>query len=246
MHNASTPIAEHVLRFFTTKEAASSVVGDLVEAAPQQGSAWLWLSILKIILWLSWRRLLAFVAAFFIGNWALGALQIPLFGANGHWPAHQIPLLWKPFFAVLDGAVVVLCMVMSYAVVRYGVRDGMTQLGLLWTGFFNLILWEWWRPGALALSIILLALLIAASLCTRERREASCAVLTAVAVGLASWFGSMYLTSRWQHFIYPGPWRAAEMRAHPSVGWVALLTYVAAVWVSTTTLSRLHRWAAEQ
>lgn len=242
MHNVSIAVAEHVLRFLTTKEGACSIVGDLVETARQKGAAWFWLSIFKIAFWLGWRPLAAFVAAFYCGNWALGGLQLAMYGAN----AHRVPLPWMPVFGVLLGSTVVLCMAISYAVIRYGVRDNMTQLGLLWTGIFTLILFEWWRPGVLAICIVLTVSLIGASLHKRERHRASVAIFATVVIGLASGMAAMYLAGRWQHFIYPGPWGDADVRAHPSVLWIAALTYLTTVGISTAVLSRLHKWALER
>lgn len=241
MYKTSIAIAERVLRFLTTEQRAASIVGDLIETAPRKGAGWFWFSIFKIAFWLSWRPLLAFVAAFYCGNWALGGLQLAIYGAN-HQPLQQ----WMPIFEILLATTVVLCMLLAYAIIRYGVRDRMTELGLLWTGLLNFILWEWWRPGVLPICIALAALLMVVTLHNRERRKAFAALLTTVPIGMSGWFGSMYLTSRWQHFIYAGPWGDADVRAHPSVLWIGLLTYLAVVWISIATFSRLHKWATEQ
>src|SRR3981081_2060490 len=72
MHSSS--IAEWIVARFTDKQRAVSMVADLVELEPQKGPLWFWLSLIRVVISLAWRRSLAFIVAPYAGcgcweNW---------------------------------------------------------------------------------------------------------------------------------------------------------------------------------
>jgi hypothetical protein len=239
MRKTSIAFVERLLRFWTTKARASAIIGDLVEVAPQKGTAWFWSSILKIGISVSWRPLLGLVAASYVGLRAL-SLQMLIYGVHAHHP----PYSWVRFFGVLDGAANVLLLVLPYAAIRYGARDRITALAAGWTGLLILFLCEWWRPGVPAMCIALGVGIIVFSSCKSELRKPSVSLLATVAVGIVAGVAVAGVTTFWEYLVQPALWGDAALRAHPSADWVFGLAYLAAVCATTAILSRLRSWSS--
>ena len=51
----SASFAEWIIARFTTKARASSIIGDLLEAVPEKGNLWFWLSVAGVFFSLTWR-----------------------------------------------------------------------------------------------------------------------------------------------------------------------------------------------
>jgi hypothetical protein len=52
------------------------MVGDLLELEPHKGPLWFWLSFVRVVISLAWRRSLAFIVAPYAGLWILGKLVL--------------------------------------------------------------------------------------------------------------------------------------------------------------------------
>jgi hypothetical protein len=239
MHKTSIAAVERLLRFWTTKDRANAIIGDLVEVAPQKGTAWFWRSVLKIGISVSWRPLLGLAVASYAGLRAL-SLQMLIYGVHAHHPPHS----WVRFFGVLDGAANVLLLVLPYTAIRYGARDRITALAAAWMGLLILFLCEWWRPGASAMCMALGLGIIVFSSCKSELRKPSVSLLATVAVGIVAGVAVAGVTTFWEYLVQPRLWGDAEVRAHPSADWVFGLAYVAAVCATAAILSRLRSWSS--
>jgi hypothetical protein len=237
-------IAERLIGCFTGKQRASAAVGDLVEMRPEKGALWFWIGILGILFSLTWRRSVGFVAALFVGTRLLGVFEMRLFGIHTEHRPPEYP--WMPVFLILSAAGVVLCMMLVYSAIRYGLRDKLTQLVLVWAGLITLFIYEWWRPVVLVTCIALAVVVTATSVIKSDRRKALLAIWVPVACVFASWWPATYVEYRYEQLFRRGPWGDVELRAHPSVLWVVLIMYVLMVCIATVAFSRMRRWASKQ
>jgi hypothetical protein len=89
MHSSS--IAEWIVAHFTDKQRAASIVGDLLELEPHKGPLWFWLSLVRVVISLAWRKSLAFIVAPYAGLWILGKLTAALQDA---YMRHAPPGTW--------------------------------------------------------------------------------------------------------------------------------------------------------
>jgi hypothetical protein len=62
----SASFAEWIIARFTTHARAASIVGDLLEAVPEKGKLWFWLSTAHVVVSLTWRHALALAVAFYL------------------------------------------------------------------------------------------------------------------------------------------------------------------------------------
>lgn len=239
MHSAS--IAEWVLAQFMSKTRAASLVGDLLELEPREGKLWFWLVLCRVVFTHAWRRLLAFIAAFYSGMWALDRFQMAIFGIHAE---HRPPERWIKMFSLASDAGIVTIFVLAYAVIRYGPRDRLTQLALLWVVPVTELICFWWRPVILVSCILLSICAIAASTSSRENRRAALVLFVVVVVGFGACLFALYLGTQYQHFVYPGPMGDWEMREHPSIEWVGFCLLLLTAWTMTTACSRMHDWLA--
>jgi hypothetical protein len=139
----SASIAEWMLTRFMSRGQASSTIGDLLEALPHKGVAWFWASVGGIILSLTWRRSLAFVAAFCFGFYALGALQLPIYSIH---TAHRPPHNLMPFFILLGDAGILLSFGVAYLTVRFGLKDSFVRHILAVWVLVVAFIFCWWIP----------------------------------------------------------------------------------------------------
>ena len=240
----SASIAERLIGCLTSKDRASSMVGDLVELRPEKGMLWFWISIIRILVLLAWRPAVAYCAAVFIGGRVMNVFEMQLFGIHTEHNASEG--LWGPFFSVLGGADTVLCIALLYGVTRYGARDRMTQLGLVWASLMTVVIYEWWRPVVLMVCLALSLFTAAVCLYNARSRRIFLALLTTIASGISGGLVAMYLDTRFERFVYPGPLGDVELRAHPSLQWMALTMYLLFVLISTFAFSRMHGWSAKK
>jgi hypothetical protein len=232
-------IAERLIGCFTGKQRASAAVGDLVEMRPEKGALWFWTGILGILFSLTWRRSVGFVAALFVGTRLLGVFQMRLIGIHTEHRPPEYP--WMPVFSVLSGAGVVLCMVLVYAGIRYGLRDKLAQLVLAWASLITLFIYEWWRPVVLVTCIAVALVVTAISLLTRERRKALLGLGVTVACAFAAWFAAVYMLARYSQYVGDG-----NPRIHRSIAWAEVMITLVMVWIPTAAFSRMRRWVSKQ
>jgi hypothetical protein len=233
----SASLAEWIIGHYTSKSRAASIVGDLVEALPEKGILWFWLATAGVLVRMVWRRPLAFLAAFYIGNYAFGAFQMAV---HGMLCRHCPPLPWVPVFNILSGGGTMMWILLPYAAIRFGLRDRFTQMVLALTGSTTAIIYFWWLPTVLIPSIIVGILAASVALAISQFRQSALILLVAVAVGFAAAFLGLYLDSLYEHFVYPGQLGDAEFGAHPSLVWAGFLVWFSIVLSVTSTCSRMH------
>lgn len=237
----SASIAEWMIGRLTSKKRATSVVGDLIELRPQKGLVWFWVSLVRVMLSLCWRRALGFVVAFYALNWMLAAFQTAFMGAHTQHRPLEYP--WIPVFTVLAPAGAFSWMVLMYAAIRYGFQDRVTQFALASTALVTAVIFYWWQPVILSVCIALSICLMLVSILKREHRKAALVLLATVTIGLGSGVLGIYLVARYQHFVYSGAWGDKEMHAHPSVPWMAFCMYLMVAWTTMTVCARMHDWS---
>jgi hypothetical protein len=237
MYNAS--VAEWVLARFMSKSRAASIVGDLLELEPQKGKPWFWLVLCRVVFTHVWRRPLAFITAFYAGMWALDRFQMAIYGIHAQ---HRPPESWITMFGLVCDAGIFTIFVLAYGVIRYGPRDRVTQLALLWTVPTMALIYLWWRPVILVSCIFLSVCAAAASTSSPESRRAALVLFVVVVAGFGGSLLALYLSMQYQHFLYPGPMGDREMREHPSIGWVSLCLLLMTASMMTTAFSRMHDW----
>jgi hypothetical protein len=239
MHSSS--IAEWIVARFTDKQRAVSMVGDLVELEPQKGLLWFWLSLVRVVISLAWRRSLAFIVAPYAGLWMLGKLAAAL---QNSYLRHAPPGTWgvpgNLHSLPIVGAF--LWIMLLYTTIQYGVRDRLTQLVLALVGMITAVVYGWGQPIALAVCVALGVCVLAASAICREYRRAVMVLLVAWLTGFGSWMLAMFLAYRYQHHVHPGLLGDREMREHPSIWWVSLGLLMINGWMITTACSRMHHW----
>jgi hypothetical protein len=224
-------VAEWILARLTTRSRAASIIGDLLENRSEKGTLWFWRSFAGIVLAVAWRRPLAFVAAFFLGLHALGALQMPIYGVDA---AHRPPEAWMPVFWVLSGLGMALWMAAPYAAIRFGLRDSFAQIALVFGGLVTIIIFYWWIPAVSSSCLILALSLITASMFVARRRRALLALAVTTAFGFGGGLLSFYLAGLYQKHLYPGP--VAEINSNV-INWSVPLL---ATWILTTGCSLAH------
>jgi len=224
-------VAEWILARLTTRSRAASIVGDLLENRSEKGTLWFWRSFAGIVLAVAGRRPFAFVAAFFLGLHALGALSMPIYGVHA---AHRPPEMWIPVFAVLAWVGTLLWMTVPYVVIRFGLRDSFAQIALVFCGLVTTIIFYWWIPAVLAACLVLAFSLITASMFVAQPRRALLALAVATAFGFAGGLLTLFLAGLYQKHLYPGP--VAEIDSRVLIWGTPLL----ATWILTTGCSRAH------
>jgi hypothetical protein len=238
MHSSS--IAEWIVARFTDEQRAVSMVGDLVELEPQKGPLWFWLSLIRVVISLAWRRSLAFIVAPYAGLWMLGKLAAAL---QNSYLRHAPPGTWgvPGNLQLLPIVGAFLWILLPYTAIRYGVRDRLTQLVLALVGMITAVVYGWGQPIALAVCIALGVCVLAASAIGREYRRAVMVLLVAWLTGFGSWMLAMFLAYEYRRHVYPGS-SLGELREHPSIGWVSLGLLMITGWMITTACSRMHHW----
>jgi hypothetical protein len=231
MHSSS--IAEWIVARVTDKQRAASMVGDLVELEPQKGPLWFWLSLVRVVLSLAWRRCLAFIVAPYAGLWMLGKLPAAL---HNSYLRHAPPGTWgvpgNLYLLAIVGAF--LWMMLLYTAIQYGVRDRLTQLVLALVGMITAVVYGWGQPIALAVCIALGVCVLAASAIGREYRRAVMVLLVAWLTGFGGWMLAMFLGYKYQHH--------AGLLGNREKRWVSFGLLMITGWMITTACSRMHHW----
>lgn len=237
----SVAVAEWIVGRFTNKNRAASIIGDLVELKLQKGSLWFWLSLAGVVLSLTWRRPIAFVAAVlatFVWVWGYMCLVVPIWRSHAYkLPEHS----WMFASDVLGTIGTVLLMVLMYSAIRYGFRDGLTRLALVLTPIVAAAaVYCWWQYAVLAVSIVVGILVAAAYIANKQRVREVLAFTIVIVVGsagsaLASHVSSLYL----HHLGYGRP-------APPSAIWMILCISLCELLLTTLLVtiacSRTHGW----
>jgi hypothetical protein len=230
-------VAEWIVSRFTSKERATSIVGDFVELESQKGAMWFWLSIAGVLLSLCWRRALGLIAVLYASGWTYAHFQMTLFEIHS---PHRPLGLWLEALLVLAFVGNLFWMIFIYAAISYGVRDRATQMSFLWTVVMTSIMIFWFKPTVLAACFALGLTLAWSSISTLENRKAMLVLTATTVTGVISALVAAYAGGRYQHFVYPGPLGAKELAEHPSIVWVHICLLLIIVWNTTTVYSRMH------
>jgi len=235
---SSASFAEWLIGRLTEKPAAAAIVGDLLEDTPRKGRAGFFLSLAGVMFWLSWRRCVGTVAAFYAGWRIFRSMELAVYGFDAHRPDWY---LGQTVLSALSTIATFFWMVLAYSIIRYGVRDRVTQLALASAAIATGIVYAWWLPAVLTACITLGLGTAVVSLITAECRKAALIVTAATVTGFVTGFTGLYLANRYQHFIYPGPLGDKELREHPSILWAGFVVQVLVVWAITTVCARMRR-----
>ncbi len=238
MHSAS--IAEWMVTQCAGEKRAASIVGDLLELNPQKGTSWFWFSVAGIVLALVWRRLLAFIVAFYAGAWAMRRFFMAIFGADGRHAPPEYP--WIVVCGVLCPIAALTLFLLVYAAICYGFRDRVTQLALVLTGLATAVIYFWRQPVILATNIVLGLCVLLASILSSERRRAALVLLAVVVVGFGGGLLTMYLAAQERRYVFPWSMVDREFWKHPSARWVYFCVLLIAGWMMTAACSRMHHW----
>jgi hypothetical protein len=129
MHMPNTSPTESLLALFAGNDRAVAILGDLTEMAQTRGTLWFWSAYTRTLISLTWRIVLALVAAT-VGR------QILVNSFHTYYMTHT-PVAWRttyaPFLLNYMGGLLpciaqTLWFVLPFAAVRYGVRDRFVQL----------------------------------------------------------------------------------------------------------------------
>jgi hypothetical protein len=199
----STPAAEWLIARFTNADAASSMMGDLLEEATERGAFWFWLSVAGIVLSFSWRPLVAFASGFACLS-LLRRLPMPVYA-----PLHGTPSTlqpsesWWSFFAGLGGLAMLLWVVPPFLMVCYGFRDRFAQLALAVSVLITTADVCWRQPTVVVACIAVATAILVGSAVTVPRRGPLLALVVTAFVGYAGFQGANYLAWRFLNFAPP-------------------------------------------
>lgn len=237
----SASIAEWMIGRFVAKKRAASIVGDLVELKPQKGALWFWFALAVVMVSVSWRKIVGFIAAFYVGAWSLQRFVMAVFGVNAQHRPEGYPWAQALTSALIwVGAMV--WGVLVYVAIRCGPRDRVTQLAGAWAVLITVAIFYWWQPVILFMCLALSLGVISFSIAKTENRRSTLVLIVTLMVGFVSYVIAAYVGSRYQRFVHSGPWGDKEVREHPSFGWVVFGLLLLVTWVTTTACSRMHAW----
>lgn len=182
-------VAEWMVGRFTAKNRAATIVGDLVELKPQKGSSWFWFSVSRVVLFLTWRRLAALIAALFAAYGAsivsntIGSRVLPFASPHTH-----LLSTWEPLFFVLVIGHMLGWMALAYSAIRYGFSDKLTQFTFIWTIVTTAGCYGWGQPIVVTLCILLTLCTLAACVAWTEWRRAALILFASILTGFACFF----------------------------------------------------------
>lgn len=233
----SDRMAEWLLSRWTRRQRAAAIVGDLLEIREQKGALWYWLALAGAVLRLAWRPVVATVAGFYAGAYAFSFFQLAIWGVHvRHTPAADYA--WTPAFSVLSGCGAIMCLVLVYTAIRYGIHDRLSQLALVLTALSVPLAWWWWKPPVVAACLVCLVAAILLSFLHRELRRAMPILGAVLGVGITGGLLTVYAIDRF--FLLMAETGHREILMHPEIGWgiVSLALITAALMMATC--SRLH------
>lgn len=187
--------AEWLLRCAADEDRGTAIYGDLTEMAVTRGDVWFWFEYARTLVALTWRTIAGFVLGFavfavvsgfqFGNDWQ----RFVYFHFPHRW--RRIPygregsLIYNFLYRVLSGANTTVCLLTSYAAMKYGVRDKMVRaafaVGLMLTSAMALT-----RAWPVALSLVAASVVTTAcALLVSEWRGAFATVAASLAVGTA-------------------------------------------------------------
>jgi len=233
----SDRMAEWLLSRWTRRQRAAAIIGDLLEIREQKGALWYWFALAGAVLRLGWRPVVATIAGLYAGAYAFSFFQMAIWGVQvRHTPPADYA--WTPAFSVLSGCGAIMCLVLVYASIRYGIHDRLSQLALVLTALSVPLAWWWWKPPVVAASLASLAVVTLGSLFYRDLRRALPILAAVLGVGLTGGLLTVYAIDRF--FLLMAATGHRELLMHPEIGWgIVSLTLITAA-LMMATCSRLH------
>lgn len=235
MHSDRT--AEWLLSRWTGPRRAAAIVGDLLEIREQKGTLWYWLALAGAVLRIAWRPAAAAIAGLYAGAYAFSFFQMAIWGIH----VRHIPpadYAWTPVFSVLSGCGAIMCLVLVFAAIRYGIHDRLSQLALVLTALSVPLAWWWWKPQVVAACLASLAAAILLSLFHRELRRAVPILAAVLAVGITGGLLTAYAIAQFLLLVARTGHR--ELLLRPSVGWGIRSIMLITAALMMATCSRLH------
>jgi hypothetical protein len=171
----------------------------LLESMPGKSVLRFWFSVTGIVLSLSWRRPIAFVAAFYLGLRSLGLLGMRLYGLHAHRPSDA----WVGALGILGGIAILLWAVSPYALIRFGVRDRFAQLSTIFAALATVIIYFWWIQAVAIGCVLAFVAAVIASAASDPGRRALLAVLATLISAVCGSLALMYFESLYQRHLDP-------------------------------------------
>ncbi len=223
--------AEWILARLTDRGCAASMVGDLLETAAQHGPSWFSLSVAKIVLSLTWRRTIAYAAAYCVASFLAREVITLVFGIHPmHTPPDNSDLL-----RIASWFGLVSWIAASYAAIRYGLSDKFARLALGFCGLITVAIFYWWMPIVTVACVALAFSIVVASVRSAEWSRASVALAFALVFGFGGSHLTLYLDPTVQgHFYYP-------MTHYVEVAFRFLT-----VWTTTASCAWMHHLLLER
>jgi hypothetical protein len=123
----SASFAEWIIACFTTKARAASIIGDLLEAVPQKGKLWFWLSVAGVFFSLTWRPALALAVTFCLWKYrwraTVSAKVLSPSELASEIASYHPPTLTMLFYMYLYSLGFQLRLGTFYMAIRYGLKD---------------------------------------------------------------------------------------------------------------------------
>jgi hypothetical protein len=228
----SPAIAEWLLARITDPTRAAAIFGDLTEMAATRGPLWFWIAYARTLVSLGWRAPVALICAYICTrhNW----ISTVIFGALALFhrippndPAHtghrsQVPLIY--FLIALN-------LVLPFVLVRFGLRDRLTQLAAA-IFLLTIPLYSLTQGGMKIADFATAATVLAALSLPAWRRPMIVLVATAVPVAVAT-----NLWPRLQHLLYSRGYGFTS----PQLQWTMALYRTLELCIAVIACSFLYR-----
>jgi|SRR5215472_3445206 len=196
MPNAA--LAEWLIARFTDGSRAASAVGDLLELTPERGCFWFWWCIARIILSLTWRRLLAFAVAYlslaFVYTLSFRVL-LPLRETLEAHNLHYLALSVAPFSAFVAAAT-------AYVAICYGLRGELTRVLFMLFAVFSTAMFLWRIPELILANLLAVVIIVILSTVSPRRRRALLAAALALGIGFG---GFQFIRFLWPWYLHLVP-----------------------------------------
>lgn len=238
-------VAEWMVGRWAGKKRAAAIVGDLVELKPQKGSLWFWLSVVGVMLSLSWRHYVAVMAALAaayaasVASNTVGSRVLPFASSYTH---HSFSLELLLFVLVLGHMLG--CMALVYSAICYGFSDELTQLSSVLTVVTTAGCYCWGHPIVITLCVILSLCAIAACIVLAKWRRAALALFASMLTGFIC-FSSSGCVVFWYHSyaFHRGMGPRELFWAHHSFLMVIYSINLIITCIAAMVFSRMHGWA---
>jgi hypothetical protein len=222
----SASFAEWLLARFTNQARAASIVGDLLEAAPQKGKLWFWLSVVRVLFSLAWRRPLAY--AVMIGVVICWTRSVRFTVFNG--PAfHILSQQWIALELYVYRANAFLSAGLAYTAIRYGAKDSFVRrIAVLWILFQTLIFF-----GTTSAVAVTCGLLAACALVYSFSSATGRKGLLALAIAVTLCIGWLFVANFFREMLFGGIRVGSKVISSYGILDVLRLGYTGRAWVLT-------------